>query len=208
MVRKISNGFCSLNRFLGNPFVFFFLGAMTSLLALSAQQMLAALDLSRPRFSNAYETKAHTTNVRSERLSPPNIVIILADDLGFNDLGYSWTPGGINGRIETPRIDALSRRPETVIFSNLYSMPFCTPSRAALLTGVHPTRTGMHHFVILSSQATGLPLDLPLLPARLKSEFGYKTHCVGVSSTQKIRRVTIQIDVYPAIEMAPRVCKV
>lgn len=55
----------------------------------------------------------------------------------------------------------------------------CTPSRAAIFTGLHPVYSGLHHFVILSSQPTGLPLNVPTLPQELKKRFGYRTHLVG-----------------------------
>jgi arylsulfatase B len=136
-----------------------------------------------PERSSVNEVVQFTETVLSPpHPSPPHIVFILADDLGYNDVGFSWQPGGLHGRIETPRLDSLAARSGTVLLSNLYAMPFCTPTRAALMTGLHPTRTGLHHFVILTSQPTGLPLDNnvpPLLPAQLKAKFGYRTHCVG-----------------------------
>ena len=110
---------------------------------------------------------------------PPHIIVILADDLGHNDLGFSWVPGGTEERLPTPRIDALASRRGSVILEQLYSMPMCTPSRAALMTGLHPTRTGMHHFVLLASQPAGLPLGLTTLPEALRDRFGYRCHAVG-----------------------------
>ena len=70
----------------------------------------------------------------------PNIVFILVDDLGINDL--STFGGGLaGGRVSTPNIDALAAR--GAIFSTAYSgTGTCAPSRAMLLTGRYPTRTG------------------------------------------------------------------
>ena len=70
----------------------------------------------------------------------PNIVFILVDDLGINDL--STFGGGLaGGRVPTPNIDALAAR--GAIFSTAYSgTGTCAPSRAMLLTGRYPTRTG------------------------------------------------------------------
>ncbi len=75
---------------------------------------------------------------RSE--GPPNIVFILADDLGMNDL--STFGGGVaGGRVPTPNIDRLAA--EGAIFSNAYAgTGTCAPSRAMLMTGRYPTRTG------------------------------------------------------------------
>ncbi|MEQ8557510.1 MAG: sulfatase [Henriciella sp.] len=71
---------------------------------------------------------------------PPNVVFILADDLGFNDI--STFGGGVaNGAVQTPNIDRLAR--QGVIFTNAYSgTASCAPSRAMLMTGRYPTRTG------------------------------------------------------------------
>ncbi len=71
---------------------------------------------------------------------PPNVVVILADDLGWNDLSFQG--GGLGGgRVRTPRIDSIAR--EGVSFTNGYSAnATCAPSRAAILTGRYPTRSG------------------------------------------------------------------
>jgi arylsulfatase A-like enzyme len=66
---------------------------------------------------------------------PPNVVVILADDLGWGDLGSAGGP------VPTPHIDGLAR--DGVAFANAYSaQATCAPSRAALLTGRWPTRSG------------------------------------------------------------------
>src|ERR1044071_9171518 len=68
---------------------------------------------------------------------PPNIVVIFADDLGYGDLGCYGHP-----TIRTPNLDRMAR--EGMKFTQFYSAAeVCTPSRAALLTGRLPPRTGM-----------------------------------------------------------------
>jgi arylsulfatase A-like enzyme len=68
--------------------------------------------------------------------APPNVIFFLIDDLGWNDLGYT------GGRFyESPNIDQLARR--GVVFTRMYAAPICSPSRASLLTGLDPARTGM-----------------------------------------------------------------
>src|SRR5687768_4227936 len=70
---------------------------------------------------------------------PPNVVIILVDDLGYSDLGcYGAT------RIKTPRLDRMAA--EGMRFTDFYSAaPVCTPTRAGLLTGCHPQRVSLGH---------------------------------------------------------------
>ncbi len=71
---------------------------------------------------------------------PPNIIFLLTDDLGINDI--STFGGGVaDGRVPTPNIDALARR--GAIFSQAYSgTASCAPSRGMIMTGRYPTRTG------------------------------------------------------------------
>ena len=85
--------------------------------------------------------------VRAED-APPNIILILADDLGFNDITFYG--GGIaNGSVPTPNIDSLAK--DGIHFSNGYAgNGTCAPSRAALLTGRFPTRVGFE-FTPMSS---------------------------------------------------------
>jgi arylsulfatase A len=68
---------------------------------------------------------------------PPNFVILFADDLGYGDLGCYGS-----STIATPRLDRMAK--EGMRFTNLYAAaPFCSPSRAALLTGRLPARCGV-----------------------------------------------------------------
>ena len=71
---------------------------------------------------------------------PPNIILIVADDLGYNDI--STFGGGLaDGRVKTPHIDQLAA--DGVVFTQSYSgAGTCAPSRAMLMTGRYPTRTG------------------------------------------------------------------
>ena len=76
----------------------------------------------------------------SESEQPPNIILIVADDLGFNDI--STFGGGVaDGKLKTPSIDRLAA--EGAVFHQSYSgASTCAPSRAMMMTGRYPTRTG------------------------------------------------------------------
>ena len=102
--------------------------------------------------------------------SRPNIVFIMADDLGNADLGYR------GGEVKTPNIDRLAA--EGVRLESFYGEPVCTPSRAALMTGRYPMRDGLQTLVIFPSHTYGLPLDERTLPQALH-DAGYETWMVG-----------------------------
>jgi arylsulfatase A-like enzyme len=100
----------------------------------------------------------------------PNIVFIMADDLGNADLGYR------GGQVKTPNIDRLAK--EGVRLESFYGQQVCTPSRAALMTGRYPMRLGLQTLVIFPSHTYGLPLDERTLPQALR-DAGYETWMVG-----------------------------
>jgi len=101
----------------------------------------------------------------------PNVVFILADDLGYGDLGaYGATD------LATPSIDRLAR--EGLRFTDHYAAGnTCSPSRAALLTGRYPPRTGIHA-VLFHDAPGGLPASEITIPELLR-EAGYRTAMVG-----------------------------
>jgi arylsulfatase A len=110
--------------------------------------------------------------------SPPNIVIILADDLGYGDLGSFGSPN-----IRTPRLDAMAAEGQK--WTNFYVQPVCSPSRAALLTGRLPLRSGIYGVatgtapkVLRDNAAQGLPPEEMTIAEILKPR-GYATAIVG-----------------------------
>lgn len=107
----------------------------------------------------------------------PNVVIIFADDLGYGDLGSYGHP-----TLKTPHLDQMAR--EGMRFTQFYvASSVCTPSRAALLTGRLPVRTGMHSSqtsgnVLYPNSTGGLPQTEVTLARALKSK-QYQTALVG-----------------------------
>ena len=106
----------------------------------------------------------------------PNIVIIVADDMGYGDIG----PYGSKD-IPTPNLDALAR--DGVRFTDAYvSGPYCSPTRAGLLTGKYPQRFGHEYNILPNAVAAhseaGLPLTETTMADRLKAS-GYSTALFG-----------------------------
>ena len=105
---------------------------------------------------------------------PPNILVILADDLGYHDVGFTGCTD-----IETPRLDELANN--GMVFTNAYvTHPYCGPSRAAILTGRYQARFGMEINPTYSpfDLHMGLPLDQMTFASRLQKA-GYKTGIIG-----------------------------
>ncbi|MEI6084424.1 MAG: sulfatase-like hydrolase/transferase [Verrucomicrobiota bacterium] len=97
----------------------------------------------------------------------PNIIVILADDVGLGDLGC------YGGRFKTPAIDALAAGGTRFEYS--YATPLCGPSRCQLLTGRYPFRTGLNS----NGRSTAVnPTREVMIPTMLKKA-GYVTACVG-----------------------------
>ena len=101
----------------------------------------------------------------------PNIVHIVADDLGWKDIGFNGCTD-----IKTPNLDRLAAGGAE--FTQFYVQPMCTPTRACLMTGRYPFRYGLQTAVIPSVSAYGLDTTEWLMPQALK-EAGYKTAIIG-----------------------------
>jgi arylsulfatase A-like enzyme len=108
--------------------------------------------------------------VRSAEVRAPNLVILLADDLGYGDLDCYGHP-----TIRTPNLDR--KAAEGLKLTQYYAMPVCTPSRAALLTGRLPIRSGLNRVLFPYSKG-GVPDQEITLAEALKSH-GYATMCIG-----------------------------
>ncbi|MCC6322593.1 MAG: arylsulfatase [Phycisphaerales bacterium] len=101
----------------------------------------------------------------------PHIVHIVADDLGWKDVGFNGCTD-----IKTPNLDRLAA--EGARLTQFYVQPMCTPTRAAIMTGRYPYRYGLQTAVIPSVSAYGLDTSEHLMPQCLK-EAGYKTAIIG-----------------------------
>lgn len=100
----------------------------------------------------------------------PHIVMIVADDLGWYDIGWQ------NPAMHTPTLDRLAAEGVKLNFS--YVQPSCSPSRSALMSGRYPFHLGLQHETIAAGHRYFLPDNQPILPQALQS-LGYVTHAVG-----------------------------
>src|SRR5712671_7953594 len=107
----------------------------------------------------------------AEPATKPNIVHIVADDLGWKDVGFNGCTD-----IKTPNIDKLAETGAK--FTQFYVQPMCTPTRAALMTGRYPFRYGLQTIVIPGPAGYGLDTSEFLMPQCLK-EGGYTTAIIG-----------------------------
>jgi arylsulfatase A-like enzyme len=123
--------------------------------------VLAAVTASAPTLAQ---------NVATAGAPRPHVIYILADDMGWKDVGFNGSD------IRTPNIDALAKSGARL--EQMYAQPMCTPSRAALMTGRYPHRYGLQTAVIPSNGRYGLATDEYLLPQALK-DAGYRTAIVG-----------------------------
>lgn len=112
-----------------------------------------------------------TPTIGTSATPPPNVIVILADDLGYGDLGCYGSK-----TIATPHLDRMAR--EGIRFTDAYAAaPFCSPARAGLLTGRLPARAGLP-YVLFPTEHHGLPAAEITLPELLKTR-GYATACIG-----------------------------
>lgn len=102
--------------------------------------------------------------------SPPNVIVIVADDLGWNDVGFH------GGDIETPALDKIAS--EGVVLDRFYTTPICSPTRAALMTGRDPMRLGVAYSVILPWDNNGVHPDEHFMPQSFQKA-GYQTAMAG-----------------------------
>jgi hypothetical protein len=103
----------------------------------------------------------------------PNIIFVLADDLGWNSVGYQ----DFDLSFATPFLTGLAN--DGVIISNYYSQEVCTPARASLLTGRYPLTLGMQYGVVEPQLTNALSLDETTIAEVLRDEGGYTSYMLG-----------------------------
>ena len=113
---------------------------------------------------------AHSETSSEHNSSRPNVIIILADDLGWGDVGFNGSD------IETPNLDRLAS--EGLRLERFYTTPFCSPTRAALMTGRDPMKLGMAYSVMMPWENGGVSLDEHFMSENFKAA-GYNTALVG-----------------------------
>jgi arylsulfatase A-like enzyme len=125
--------------------------------------------------SSSNATTSSTAPATTEKI-PVNVVLILADDLGWNDLGsFHGNPQDTFTPL-TPHMDALMRT--GVKLKTFHVFPVCSPTRAALLTGRYPIRFGGQSFVGNAASKTWLPSTETTIADRMKA-LGLRTRMVG-----------------------------
>ena len=102
--------------------------------------------------------------------SKPNIIFILADDMGYSDMSWQGSP------IQTPNLDNL--KTAGMFLERNYVQPQCSPSRVSFLTGNYPYRYGLHEHIVLPQSYTGIPKEEKTIAEKMK-EGGYKTAIIG-----------------------------
>ena len=104
-------------------------------------------------------------SAQEDPIQSPNIVLILADDLGWQDVSFH------GGAIDTPNIDRIAN--EGVELERFYVAPICAPTRTGLMTGRHPIRYGMMRGVVMAYHDFGLDPEATIIPQAL-AEAGYE----------------------------------
>jgi arylsulfatase A-like enzyme len=114
------------------------------------------------------------TAIHAQKSARPNIILILADDMGYSDLGC------YGGEISTPNLDRLAAG--GLRYSQFYNVPHCCPSRASLMTGLYPQQTGLGWMVDTKFEEPGYTDELNkncVTIAQVLKGAGYSTYMTG-----------------------------
>ena len=129
---------------------------MHSRSALVSLLIAGSFGCASPQPEVAAQTRASD---QADAPTQPNILLIVSDDQGWNDIGYN------NSEIRSPNLDRLART--GVELGCHYVQPQCTPTRVALMTGRYPSRFGVHATTASNEQA--FPIGTPTIATVMKS---------------------------------------
>ncbi len=128
-----------------------------------------------PRPAQQKAANAKLAALKEKTGQSPNILIFLVDDMGWGDVGVYG--GGVAVGAPTPNIDGLAR--EGLRLTSFYAQSLCTPSRAALMTGRLPARSGLTRPLLTGENPTVNPWAAEETTAKLLGDAGYHTALVG-----------------------------
>ncbi|XP_067933459.1 arylsulfatase B-like [Watersipora subatra] len=121
-------------------------------------------DQRAPSISSARDT------YRDYRVRKPNIVYIMSDDMGWNDVSFH------NEKVKTPNLNALWAK--GIELTQSYALPQCTPTRSSFMTGRYPSNNGLQTLVVVPESRSCLPLEHKTIYEHMKNQ-GYVTKHVG-----------------------------
>ena len=122
-------------------------------------------------YQNAYESNP-VIDLSATQKRSPHIILIVADDLAWNSIGYSSD----SMAFVTPSLTALAQK--GIVMENFYAQEVCSPSRGSLLTGRYPLSIGMQYGMVAANAEWGMPLDETTI-AEVLGNNGYSTHMLG-----------------------------
>ena len=133
--------------------------------------LIASLIGCHHKINHRKQEKQSSTLEKKPGISQPNLVIILADDLGYADVGFHGSD------IQTPNLDRLAA--DGVRLEGFYACPMCSPTRAGLMTGRYPLRFGLMRSVIPPYRNFGLDTAEYTLPEMLEAAGYAHRACIG-----------------------------
>ena len=132
------------------------------------------LTLKKIKYTTLYAISLLLSIASYGQEKPPNVIVIMADDLGYGGLSCYGNP-----RVKTPHLDSLARH--GIRFTDFHAnAPVCTPTRASLLTGNYPQRSGLEGVIYVRGETRQVGLDTTTLTiAELLHQNGYATGIMG-----------------------------
>ena len=147
------------------PFFGMFIGLCATLLCVYAFVQIKTIHVS-------VVEQSHVLDFGVSAKTSPHVILIVADDLAWNSIGYSSDELAF----VTPQLTALAQ--DGIIMNNFYAQEVCSPSRGSLLTGRYPLSIGMQYGMVAANAEWGMPLDETTL-AEVLGDGGYNTHMLG-----------------------------